>query len=82
MANSKRTFTADNFTLNAEGLYEAGITNDEHGFGSHCHMSRALLRDDNGDWNDTITPYKILENGDFKMYVEEPGIYRVTLTQD
>jgi hypothetical protein len=82
MAYIKRTIEAENFTLNSEGLYEATILSSVHGYGSQYHMARALLMDENENWHNTITPYEILANGDFKLFVNEPGIYRVTLVQD
>lgn len=82
MANVNKTFMIDDFIENSNGLYEATISATDHKFGTHFHMARALLKDVDNNWQNTITPYEILENGDFKIFVEEPAIYRVTIVQD
>ena len=82
MANLNKTFLVENFVQNADGLYEASILGTLHNFGTHFHMARALLRDENNTWHNTVTPYEISANGDLKIFVTEPGIYRVTIVQD
>lgn len=82
MANVNKTFLVENFVQIEDGLYEASILGTLHNYGTHFHMARALLRDGEGNWQNTITPCEIFPNGDFKIYVDEPGIYRVTIVQD
>lgn len=82
MAYMNKMVVPDDFTLNADGLYEYSIPASTHGLGIQCYMDRALLRDENLNWENTITPYKIAENGDFTFYVEERGTYRVTLVKN
>lgn len=82
MANVNKTFLVENFVQNEDGLYEASILGTLHNYGTQFHMARALLRDSEGNWQNTITACEIFANGDFKIYVDEPGIYRVTIVQD
>lgn len=79
-----KTFIPSNFTQREDGVYVATIAADAHGFTSdHFHMDRCMVMDvDTETWDNALGACKILTDRTFEFYVDEPGYYRLTLTQD
>lgn len=82
MAGFPKGFATSSFTLQEDGRYAATITADTHGLGTAYSVTRALRRTDNSTWENMIPSYEILSNGDFKLYVDEPGTCKVYLLGD
>lgn len=62
-----KSFTVNNFILQSDGL------------GANCHVTKMIRRDDDMHWQNMIATYRILSNGDFEYYVDEPCVCKVYL---
>lgn len=74
-----KSFTSNDFILQSDGKYKAVILASTHGLDIYYRVSKIVRRDNNSNWENVITSYKILSNGDFVLYADEPGIYEITL---
>lgn len=77
-----KTFVAANFTLLSDGQYMATIPESVHQLGTNYRVTKNLRRDNDRNWQNMLPTYKILANGDFELYVAEPGIYKILLVGD
>lgn len=77
-----KTFTEDDFGLvtGSTTVYEAVISAETHGLGLIYHMQRCIKRNEGMSWDNVVLSYEISENGDFHLYSEEPGVYRILLS--
>lgn len=82
MANYPKSFATSNFTLQADGRYSVTILASTHGLGSSYSVTKVLRRKDDLSWENMIPNYEILSNGDFVLYVDEPGVCKVYLMED
>lgn len=83
MANYPKAFTASSFTQQEDGRYLAIIPAETHGLGTIYGLTR-LIRRREADmvWENTTANYEIQPNGDFYLYVDEPGTFRLNLAGD
>ncbi len=82
MASYPKTFTANNFIQQEDGRYMATILGTTHGLGIAFGVTRVQKRRTDMTWENVIPCYEVTQDGDFKLYVEETGIYRVYLSED
>lgn len=83
MANYPKAFTANSFTLLADGRYVATIAAETHGLGTIYGLTRLIRRrEEDHVWENTTANYEILPNGDFNLYVDTPGTFRLNLAGD
>lgn len=83
MANYPKAFTANNFTQLEDGRYRAIITAETHGLGTIYGLTRLIRRrEEDMVWENTTANYEIQPNGDFHLYVDEPGTFRLNLVGD
>lgn len=75
-----KSFTTNNFILQEDGRYKATIPATTHGLGTNYHVNKKIVRDEDGvTWHNQLAVYKILSNGDFEYYVDEPCVCKVYL---
>ena len=74
-----KSFTVNNFILQDDGRYMATIPAATHGLGTNYHVDKMLRRDDDLNWQNMLAVYRILSNGDFEYYVDEPCVCKVYL---
>lgn len=74
-----KSFTVNSFTRQDDGRYMATITAETHGLGTNYHVTKTLRRDADMNWQNMIPVYRILSNGDFEYYVDEPCVCKVYL---
>lgn len=74
-----KSFTTNDFILQPDGRYRAVILASTHGLDIYYRVCKILKRDSDMSWKNIIMSYSILPNGDFELYVDEPGIFEVTL---
>lgn len=79
MAVYPKSFIVSNFTLQDDGRYKATILASTHGLGTDYHVTKMIRRDADLNWQNMLAVYKILSNGDFEYYVDEPCICKVYL---
>lgn len=83
MANYPKALTAANFTQQEDGRYLAIITAETHGLGAIYGLTRLIRRRETDMvWENTTANYEIHSNGDFYLYVDEPGTFRLNLAGD
>lgn len=78
-ARYPKTFTVNNFILQPDGRYMATILASTHGLGINYHVCKMLVRDVDKNWRNQLAVFRILGNGDFEYYVDEPCICKVIL---
>lgn len=83
MAAYPKAFAASNFTQLDDGRFVATLLASTHGLGTVFSVTRVIRRRD-ADlvWENVIPNYEILPNGDFNLYTDEPGTYRIYLMGD
>lgn len=75
-----KTLTSNDFILdNTTGIWVATILASTHQLGAGATVCKMQKRDDNGDFHNTVQTFTVLSNGDVKIYVDEIGIYRVSI---
>lgn len=79
MAVYPKSFMTSNFVLQSDGRYMATIPASTHGLGTDYHVTKMIRRDDDMNWQNMIPTYRILANGDFEYYVDEPCVCKVYL---
>lgn len=77
-----KTFTSNNFIQQSDGKYKATITADTHGLGANYRVTKKLRYRGDSNWENMVASYKILANGDFEYYVDEPCTCKVYLVGD
>lgn len=83
MANYPKAFTASSFTQLEDGRYLATIPAETHGLGTIYGLTRLIRRRESDMvWENTAANYEIHPNGDFYLYVDEPGTFRLNLAGD
>lgn len=82
MASYPKTFTTNNFILQEDGRYKATIPGTTHGLGIAYGVTRVQKRREDMTWENVISCHEVMSNGDFNLYVNETGIYRVYLSED
>lgn len=83
MASYPKAFTANSFTQLEDGRYVATLTAETHGLGTIYGINRLIRRrDEDLVWENTAANYEIMPNGDFNLYADEPGTFRVNLVGD
>lgn len=82
MASYPKAFTTSAFTQLDDGRYVASITANVHGLGTIYSVTRVIRRREDLTWENVIPTYEILPNGDFNLYVDEPGTFRINLSGD
>lgn len=82
MAVYPKSFMVTSFTLQEDGRYMATITADTHGLSTNYRVEKCIRRDADMNWQNMIPVYRILANGDFEYYVDEPCICKVYLVGD
>lgn len=80
MAAYPKTFTANDFTQQADGRYMATLPATTHGLGTAYHITKHIKRDPSDmTWHNIVPVFRVLTNGDFEFYVNETGVYKVYL---
>jgi hypothetical protein len=74
-----KSFTTNSFLPQSDGRYMATIAASSHGLGVNYHVEKAIRRDTDLTWKNMIASYRILTNGDFEFYVDEPCICKIYL---
>lgn len=74
-----KSFTVNSFILQPDGRYMATILADTHGLGVNYHVTKMIRRDADLNWQNMVATYRILSNGDFEYYVDEPCVCKVYL---
>lgn len=83
MAGYPKAFTTSAFTQLEDGRYTASILESVHGLGAIYSVIRIIRRRESDlIWENVIPNYEISSNGDFTLYVDEPGTFRVYLIGD
>ena len=82
MAAYYKTFLPNNFSPTDDGKYKAVIAASTHQLGTDYSVARAVRVNTNGEWENQLATYKILENGDFEYYVSDMCVCTVHLVQD
>lgn len=77
-----KSFTVSAFTQQTDGRYMATITAATHNLGVNYRVQKCIRRDDDMNWQNMIPVYRILANGDFEYYVDEPCVCKVYLVGD
>nr|DAU64758.1 MAG TPA: hypothetical protein [Bacteriophage sp.] len=60
-------------------MYYGTILATDHGFGVNAFVVRAVHRDSQLALENILCSYKVLSNGDVRIYVDEPISLRVTI---
>lgn len=80
MAAYPKSFTENDFTLQADGRYMATLPASTHNLGTNYHVVKNIKRDPaDMSWHNIVPVFRVLSNGDFEFYVTEPGVYKVYL---
>lgn len=79
MAVYPKSFMVTNFDLQSDGRYMATIPATTHGLGTEYHVTKMIRRDSDMNWQNMLAVYRILNNGDFEYYVDEPCVCKVYL---
>lgn len=79
MAAYPKTFFETDFTLQDDGRYMATLPAATHGLSTNYHVVKNIRRADDLTWHNVVPVFRMLTNGDFELYVDEPGIYKVYL---
>lgn len=79
MAVYPKSFTTNNFLPQPDGRFMALIPATTHNLGTKYHVTKMIRRDDDMNWHNMVGVYRILENGDFEFYVDEPCVSKVYL---
>lgn len=79
MAAYPKSFIVDNFELQSDGRYMATVPASTHNLGTNYHVVKFLRRDADLNWQNMIPVYRVLANGDFEYYVDEPCVCKVYL---
>ena len=75
-----KTLSTNSFLPQPDGLYKATIYATSHCLGTNYHVEKALRRiDDEVNWESMIAVYRILENGDFEFFVDDPCVCKIYL---
>lgn len=75
-----KTLSTNSFLPQPGGLYKATIYAATHCLGTNYHLEKALRRmDDEVNWESMIASYRILENGNFELYADEPCVCKIYL---
>ena len=74
-----KSFLMSSFELQADGKYMATIPASVHNLGTDYHVTKMIRRDNDMNWQNMLAVYKILENGDFQYFVDEPCVCKVFL---
>lgn len=74
-----KSFVANNFLLQEDGRYMATIPATTHNLGTNYHVAKMIKRDSDYNWQNQLATYRILANGDFEYYVDEPCVCKVYL---
>lgn len=82
MAVYPKSFATSSFSEQEDGRYSATIAATTHGLGTGYSVTKALRRTTDLTWKNMIPCYEILTNGDFVLYVDEPGVCKVYLLGD
>lgn len=79
MASYPKTFTEDDFVLQDDGRYMTTLPAATHNLGTNFHVVKNIKRAEDLSYHNFIPVFRICTNGDFELYVNEPGIYKVYL---
>lgn len=79
MAVYPKGFTTNNFIPQSDGRFMATIFATTHNLGTKYHVAKMIRRDDDMNWHNMLGVYRILENGDFEFYTDEPCVCKVYL---
>lgn len=79
MAVYPKTFTANDFSLQEDGRYMATVPAATHNLGTTFHNAKNLKRAEDMSYHNFVPVFRISTNGDFELYVDEPGVYKVYL---
>lgn len=83
MAGYPKAFTTSAFTQLEDGRYMATLPESTHGLGTIYSVPRVIRRrEEDLTWENVIPSYEILPSGDFNLYVDEPGTFRIYLMGD
>ncbi len=74
-----RSFTTNNFLPQSDGRFMASLPATTHGLGVNYHVAKMIRRDADNNWQNMIGTYRILTNGDFEFYVDEPCVCKIYL---
>lgn len=74
-----KSFMVTSFELQPDGRYMASIPAATHGLGTNYHVTKMIRRDSDNNWQNMLAVYRILANGDFEYYVDEPCVCKVYL---
>ena len=74
-----KSFIVSNFTLQPDGRYMATLPATTHNLGTDYHVTKMIRRDADMNWQNMLATYRILANGDFEYYVDEPCVCKVYL---
>lgn len=74
-----KSFTTNNFIPQPDGKFVATIFASTHNLGLNYHVTKMIRLDDDGNWRNMLATYRILANGDFEYYVDEPCVCKVYL---
>lgn len=75
-----KTLTSNDFIYDdVLGMWVATVLESTHVLGSGVTVCKMLKRDENLNWQNTMQTFEIEANGDVKIFVDEPGIYRISI---
>lgn len=63
----------------ATGQYYGTILAEQHNFGTNAFVVRAVHRNADLELDNVLCAYKVLSNGDIRIFADEPTSLRVTV---
>lgn len=75
-----KTLTSNDF-IEENGIWVATVLATTHQMGVGVTLCKMLRKDSNGDYHNAVQSFTVEANGDIKIYVDEPGVYRITIIE-
>lgn len=75
-----KTLTNNDFIYSETlSIWVATVLATTHQLGTGVTVCKMLVRDDDGNWDNTVQTFRVDSNGDVNILVDEPGIYRISI---